>query len=136
MENFSMLCTAVTKAGLGGALSSGLWTVFAPTNDAFDMMPEGTMDAMMADSKMMADVLMFHVVANKEVFAADLRCQHVLKMGNKKYSRTICLSGSMNGIFQKGAGNSRRAADMPMLMTMDMAACNGLIHVVNNVMLP
>ena len=136
LEDFSTLCTAVTQAGLGGALSRGLWTVFAPTNDAFEALPEGTLEAVLADSDMLVDVLLFHVVANKEVFAADLRCQHLLKMGNDKYSRTVCRSGSVNGIFQKGAGNPRRAADMPKVVTTDIAACNGLIHVVNNVMLP
>jgi len=136
LEDFTTLCTAVTQAGLGDALSSGLWTVFAPTNDAFEALPEDTLDAVLADKELLLDVLLFHVVVNKEIFAADLRCQHLVKMGNGKNSRTVCRSGSVNGIFQKGAGNPREAAFMPKVVTTDIAACNGLINVVNNVILP
>jgi uncharacterized surface protein with fasciclin (FAS1) repeats len=131
LDNFSTLCAAVTQAGLGSALSHGLWTVFAPTNAAFDALPEGTLDAVLVD------LLLFHVVVNKKIFAADLRCQHLLKMGNDKNSRTVCRSGKgVDGIFQKGAGNPRDVDFMPEIINTDIAACNGLIHVVDNVLLP
>jgi transforming growth factor-beta-induced protein len=136
LDNFSTLCAAVTQAGLGSALSHGVWTVFAPTNAAFEALPEGTLDAVMADNSVLVDLLLFHVVVNKKIFAADLRCQHLLKMGNDKNSRTVCRSGKgVDGIFQKGAGNPRDVDFMPEIITTDIAACNGIIHVVDNVLL-
>lgn len=66
-EQFSTLVTAVTEAGLAETLSGdGPYTVFAPTNAAFDALPEGTLDELLADpSGALTDVLTLHVIAGE-----------------------------------------------------------------------
>ena len=71
-ENFSTLVTALDAAGLVEALEGeGPFTVFAPTNDAFAALPEGTLDALLADVPALTDVLLYHV-AEGEAMAADV----------------------------------------------------------------
>ncbi len=63
-ERFSTLVTAVTAAGLVETLSGdGPFTVFAPTNEAFAALPEGALDAVLADADLLTAVLTYHVVA-------------------------------------------------------------------------
>ena len=71
-ERFSTLVTAVSAAGLVETLQGeGPFTVFAPTNDAFAALPEGTVEGLLEDIPALTDVLLYHVVAG-EVMAADV----------------------------------------------------------------
>ncbi|MFN8026947.1 MAG: fasciclin domain-containing protein [Acidimicrobiia bacterium] len=64
--DFSTLVHLVKKAGLVKALSGkGPYTVFAPTNAAFDALPAGTLDSLLADKAGLTDVLTYHVVKGK-----------------------------------------------------------------------
>ena len=61
-ENHNTLETAVMSQGLVDALSGeGPFTVFAPTDDAFDALPEGTLDAVLADANLLTSILTHHV---------------------------------------------------------------------------
>jgi uncharacterized surface protein with fasciclin (FAS1) repeats len=82
-------------------------------------------------SDTLVDILTFHAVAGEVVFSTDLNCTGPLTMANGKTSRTICEGVD---IFQKGAGNPRDT--MPQIVDTDIEACNGVVHVVNQVMLP
>lgn len=138
-ENFSILCAAVKQAGLVSALSTGTYTVFAPTDAAFKALPKGALDTYLANKQMLVNLLLYHVVADEEIYKADLRCQRLLTMGNGKDSRTVCRAvgpSLLDRVYQKGRGNLQLPAKMPEIVRTDIAACNGLIHVVNNVMLP
>jgi len=131
-DGFATLCAAVQAAGLDAALGGDdTFTVFAPTDDAFGNLPSGTVEALLDDIPSLTNVLLFHAVAGKEVYAKDLECQETVEMANGEDSRTVCSSGD---IFQKGGGNSRN--QMPRIVTTDIEACNGVIHVVDEVMLP
>jgi uncharacterized surface protein with fasciclin (FAS1) repeats len=69
---FSTLVAAVTAADLAETLSSeGPFTVFAPTDDAFAMLPEGTVEALLEDIPQLSNILLYHVVPGK-VMAADV----------------------------------------------------------------
>jgi uncharacterized surface protein with fasciclin (FAS1) repeats len=103
--------------------------VFAPTNEAFANLGD-TLDAVLADKDLLTDVLLFHAVAG-EVLSTDLRCKKRVKMANGKDSRTVCRGAS---VFQKGAGNPR--SDMPEIIEVNLPACNGILHIVDEVMLP
>ena len=82
---FTTLVAAVQAAGLDGALSGeGPFTVFAPTDDAFAALPEGTIEALLADIPALTDILLYHVVEGK-VMAAD-----VVELSN-----ALTLNGSM-----------------------------------------
>ena len=130
-KDFGLLCAAVKAAGLGDALSSGTYTVFAPTDKAFGNLPNGTVQALLADVPSLTNVLLFHAVADKTVYSSDLHCTETVEMANGVDSRTVCKGGK---IYQKGGGNSRDA--MPEIVTADIKACNGVVHVVSEVMLP
>ena len=71
-EDFSTLVTAVTEAGLVETLSGeGPYTVFAPTNAAFDALPEGTLDSLLEDpSGALTEILQLHVIAGEVDSAA------------------------------------------------------------------
>jgi transforming growth factor-beta-induced protein len=125
------LCTAVKAAGLNGTLASGTYTVFAPTNDAFKSLPSGTLDALLKDIPALKNILLFHVVSGRAVYSKNLKCTKLLRMANGKNSRTVCRNNKKH---QKGAGNSRDK--MPEIISPDIKACNGVVHLVSQVMLP
>ncbi|KAL3903803.1 MAG: hypothetical protein SGARI_005220, partial [Bacillariaceae sp.] len=138
-DDFSTLCTAVKAAGLGEALSSGKWTVFAPTNEAFAKLGD-TLDAVLADTALLTDILLFHAV-DDVVGSEDLVCNTgggngLVEMANGQDSRTICEHTASGGeaIFQKGGSNPSNAK--PEIIMTDIKTCQGYIHVVNEVMLP
>lgn len=105
-----------------------VFTVFAPTNEAFEKFPED-LDSINAET--LTDILLFHAVAGKEIYREDLVCQDLLEMANGVDSRTICDGPER---YQKGAGNPE--GRVPYLIESDIQACNGIIHMVDDVMLP
>jgi uncharacterized surface protein with fasciclin (FAS1) repeats len=130
-DGFSTLCAAVQAAGLGEALTTGTFTVFAPTDDAFAALPAGTVEGLLDDIDALTNILLFHAVADKKVKSCNLRCNGMVEMANGGMSETVCKDGSK---FQTGAGNSDDK--MPKIATADIMACNGVVHVVNQVLLP
>jgi transforming growth factor-beta-induced protein len=124
--DFSTLVTAVKTAGLVETLSGpGPFTVFAPTNAAFAKVPKATLDAVLADKKMLTDILTYHVVAGK-VLAAD-----VVKLDGKS-AKTV------NGAEVKIAVKDGKVIlnDNVMVTATDIVASNGVIHVIDTVLLP
>ena len=94
-------------------------------------LPNGTLAALLKDIPALKNVLLFHVVSGKAVFSKNLKCSGLLKMASGKNSRTVCQSGK---IYQKGGGNPR--SKMPQIISPDIKACNGVVHIVSQVMLP
>jgi transforming growth factor-beta-induced protein len=125
-QDFSTLCTAITAAGLGTVLSGGSWTVFAPTNAAFQNLGADLLNAALDDKELLTTILLNHAVDEK-LLAKDLVCSSLVEMAGGEDTRTVCMrNGTV--IYQKGGSNSRDK--MPRVVTTNMAACNGLIHVV------
>lgn len=120
--NLSTLNSLVVQAGLVDTLKgAGPFTVFAPTNDAFKAVPAKTLEALGNDKAMLAGVLTYHVLAGK-VMAADV------KPGKAK---------TVNGAevtFSK-AGEYVTVEDA-VVQTANINATNGVIHVVDAVLLP
>mmetsp|Transcript_11994 Transcript_11994/g.34363 ORF Transcript_11994/g.34363 Transcript_11994/m.34363 type:complete len:362 (-) Transcript_11994:219-1304(-) len=121
---FSILCTLLTDNGLVDDLSDGLWTVFAPNNFAFDNAPPFPADT---DINF---VLQGHVVANEALLSEDLPCTGKVEMLNGKNTRTVCRNGVK---FQNGGGNDD--TDRPEIITSDIEVCNGIVHVVDKIIL-
>lgn len=122
-EDFSTLVAAVSAAGLVDALSGeGPFTVFAPTNAAFETLPEGTLDTLLADpSGDLTDILLYHVLSGK-VMAADVTDgleAETLLGANVKFS-------TADGV---------KINDANIILT-DIEASNGVIHVIDAVILP
>lgn len=122
-ENFSTLVTAVTKAELVETLKvDGPFTVFAPTNSAFAKVPSATLNRLLADKKALTDVLTYHVVSGK-VLAADVV--------SLKEAKTV--QGQKIKI--KVDGDKVYINDAQVIKT-DLMAKNGVIHVIDSVILP
>lgn len=124
-KNFSTLVSLVKKAGLAKTLSGGEFTVFAPTNAAFKKVPAKTLKALAKDKAKLKKVLLYHAVAGK-VMAADvvkLDGQKVKTVNGK--SLTVKIAGG--NVFLNGSTKVTKT---------DIEASNGVIHVINKVLIP
>lgn len=120
---FSTLVTALTAAGLADTLKGpGPFTVFAPTDEAFGKLPPGTVDALLRDPDRLKAVLLYHVVPGN-VEAADV----------VKLTSATTVQGSSVRIAVSGGtvmvNNAR-------VVVADVKASNGVIHVIDSVLLP
>ena len=119
---FETLVTAVKAAGLVDTLKSdGPFTVFAPSDEAFAKLPEGTVEGLLADKEKLAAVLTYHVVAGKKM-ASDVVASNSL---------TTVQGGALtidtsNGV-QVGTATVTSA---------DIEASNGVIHIIDTVLIP
>jgi len=121
--SFKTLVAAVQAAGLAETLSgNGPFTVFAPTDEAFAKLPAGTVDALLKDKDKLASILTYHVVSG-QVMAAD-----AVKLTEAK---------TVNGqSFKIVAGKDGVMIDNAKVITADIMTSNGVIHVIDSVMLP
>lgn len=120
--NFSLLKQAITRAGLGSALSSGTLTVFAPDNAAF---AAAGITSTIIDALPVADltaILTYHVVGAK-VTSSGVPASDTV---NTLQSENIYASKNANGVFVNGI----------KVKTADVQASNGVIHVISNVLIP
>ncbi len=121
--SFKTLVTAVKAAGLVDTLkSAGPFTVFAPTDEAFAKLPAGTVEALLKDPQKLKAILTYHVVAGK-VMAAD-----VVKLTSAK-----TVQGTNVKIM--AMGGKVMVNDATVVKT-DIACDNGVIHVIDTVLLP
>lgn len=135
-DDLSTLVTAVQAADLAGTLSSeGPFTVFAPTNDAFGALPEGTLDAVLADKEALTGILTYHVVGGAEVPAADLL--DAIKSGGGSHTVTTVAGGTFTAALE---GDSVVLTDAQgnkaTVIATDVDASNGIVHVIDGVLLP
>ena len=130
--DFTTLVAAVQAAGLEETLrGEGPFTVFAPTDDAFAALPDGTVETLLEDpTGDLASILSYHVVA-VAVMAADvvgLDGQEVETVNGATFTVNIGDDGSVS--LTDAAGN-----DVNVVAT-DMQASNGVIHVIDAVLMP
>jgi uncharacterized surface protein with fasciclin (FAS1) repeats len=122
-DGFSTLVKAIKVAGLTKALSGkGPFTVFAPTNAAFKALPAATLKSLLAHPKQLAKVLEFHVLSGK-VLAAQVK--------NGMKAKT--LEGSPLAFKIK---NGSVYVSGAKVIKADVMASNGVIHVINKVLVP
>lgn len=136
-QDHTTLVAAVKAAGLVETLEGpGSFTVFAPTNEAFAKLPAGTVDTLLKpeNKEMLVKVLTYHVVARR-VSSADLMRQ--IKEGNGKAElKTVqgeTLTATMNG---KHIVLTDEKGDNSMVTIANVFQSNGVIHVVDTVLLP
>ena len=121
--DFNTLVTAVKAASLVETLKGeGPFTVFAPTDAAFAKVPKDTLNALLADKAALANVLTYHVVAGK-VMAADA----------VKLTSAATVQGQSVSIAVK---NGKVYVDGAQVVATDIKASNGVIHVIDAVILP
>ncbi|MDA7994646.1 MAG: fasciclin domain-containing protein [Pirellulales bacterium] len=124
-ENFSTLVAAVKAAGLAETLSgSGPFTVFAPTNAAFEKLPAGTVEKLLKPENkgQLVKVLTYHVVPGK-VMAKDV----------VKLNKATTVEGSDVAIAVSGGTVT---VDNAKVIKTDINSSNGVIHVIDTVILP
>ncbi|MGF1672051.1 MAG: fasciclin domain-containing protein [Rivularia sp. (in: cyanobacteria)] len=120
--SFNTLVAAVKAAGLVDTLKSkGPFTVFAPTDDAFAKLPEGTVDGLLKDIPQLKKILTYHVVSGK-VMAADV----------VKLDSATTVEGSEVKI---DASNGVKINDATVSQA-DVETDNGVIHIIDTVLLP
>ena len=121
--SFTTLAKALTAAGLVETLKGkGPFTVFAPTDEAFAKLPAGTLEKLLADKKALVDVLTYHVVAGK-VMAADV----------SKLARAKTVQGQEVSVSATGG---KVLINDATVVKADIGASNGVIHVIDKVILP
>jgi len=124
-DDFNTLVTAITEADLVEALKAeGPFTVFAPTDEAFAALPEGVLDGLLENTDELRNVLLYHVVSGK-VMAADV----------------VGLDGEMvetllgEDVMVKVEDGVVYINDAQVITT-DIEATNGVIHVIDAVLIP
>lgn len=123
--HFKTLAKALTAAGLVDTLQgAGPFTVFAPTDDAFAKLPAGTLDGLLKDIPKLTAILKYHVLAGK-VVAAD-----VVKLDGKT---ATTLNGAALKVSTTGGVKLNGVVNVTKT---DIAASNGVIHVIDTVLLP
>lgn len=121
--SFNTLVAAVKAAGLVETLSgAGPFTVFAPTDEAFAQIPEDQLNALLADQEALTAVLTYHVVAGK-VMAADVVELSTAETVNGQSVDIKVMDGKV-------------LIDGAEVVSADIEATNGVIHVINKVILP
>jgi uncharacterized surface protein with fasciclin (FAS1) repeats len=136
-ENFSTLVAAVKAAGLVETLSSaGPFTVFAPTNAAFEKLPEGTVASLLepANKGTLTGILTHHVVAGKfdatAIVAAIKANEGAFKVSTVQGGTLVASLSGANVILTDENGN------VATVVIADVAASNGLIHAIDSVVMP
>ena len=132
------LVAAVKAAGLVETLQGkGPFTVFAPTNAAFDKLPAGTVDALLKpeNKQMLTNVLTYHVVAGK--YDSKKLMQEIKKGGGQATLKTVSggtLIARMNGM--NGISLTDEKGGTSNVTTANVYQSNGVIHVVDTVLMP
>ncbi len=119
---FSTLLAAVTATGLDAVLSGpGPFTLFAPTDEAFAKLPEGTVESLLGDLPTLTNILLYHVVSGTEVPASAV-ADGPLMMANGLPASLSVENGAM--------------IDNANIIEVDWMGTNGTIHVIDTVILP
>jgi uncharacterized surface protein with fasciclin (FAS1) repeats len=115
---FTTLCAAVKAAGLVETLQSkGPFTVFAPTDQAFAKLPQGTLEDLLKpeNKKKLAGILTYHVLAGK-IMAADVKTMEAETVNGQKLSLVV--------------EDGKVTVDKAKVVSADVAASNGVIHAI------
>ena len=119
--SFKTLAAALGAAGLVATLKgAGPFTVFAPTDEAFAKIPKADLDALLKDKAKLTSVLTYHVVAGK-VMAADVKAGKVKTVQGSELTVTTSYGVKV---------------DMSKVIKTDIVADNGVIHVIDTVLMP
>ncbi|MEO8273643.1 MAG: fasciclin domain-containing protein [Chloroflexota bacterium] len=122
--SFGTLLQAATAAGLVDTLKGpGPFTVFAPTDAAFAALPEGTLEGLLADPEALKDILLYHVVSGAVESTAVVGLTSATAVNGDKITITV-------------KDGSVYLNDTVKVVTTDIKASNGIIHVIDAVLLP
>ncbi len=133
----STLVAAVKAADLVATLkSAGPFTVFAPTNDAFNKLPSGTVESLLKpeNKAQLAKILTYHVVSGSLDAAAVVEA---INKGNGKVELTMVSGGKLTASMDNGKVKlTDESGNAAYVTTTDLMGSNGVIHVIDSVVLP
>jgi uncharacterized surface protein with fasciclin (FAS1) repeats len=129
---FKTLVTAVQAAGLVSALqSAGPFTVFAPDDNAFSKLPKETIEGLLNDTAKLKSVLTYHVINGK------VKSDQAMKLAEEqKPAKVSTLQGSQVTLKVVGFLNKSLYVNDAKVTKADIEASNGIIHVIDAVLLP
>ncbi|MBL6678053.1 MAG: fasciclin domain-containing protein [Flavobacteriaceae bacterium] len=136
-ENFSTLVAAVQAGELVDALSSeGPFTVFAPTNDGFNKLPEGTLETLLKpeNKETLQSILTYHVVAGK-FMAADV-VNAINENGGEFNVKTLQGNNLTLKLWEGNVYVKDVKGNKAKVVIADVDTSNGVIHAIDNVVLP
>lgn len=119
---FTTLIAALNAAGLADAVKTGELTIFAPTDAAFDALPDGTVEALLADVEALKAVLLYHVVSGD---------QSILELLKERHVETLEGSDVTVKWYWKRVYVNKAA-----VIQQNVEAANGRFHVINRVLIP
>ncbi|MCG6961279.1 fasciclin domain-containing protein [bacterium BMS3Abin03] len=120
---FNTLAKALTETGLVEALQGeGPFTVFAPTDDAFDKLPEGTIESLLKDKETLKSILLYHVVSGKVTADQVVTLDKAETLAGKN----INIKTNDDGVVINDS----------KVITADIMAKNGVIHIIDTVLIP
>jgi uncharacterized surface protein with fasciclin (FAS1) repeats len=124
--NFKTLSSALNEAGLTSTLKgAGPYTVFAPTDAAWEKLPKGTVESLYKDKEKLKSILLSHV------FSGNLSASAVNKMRDGEKVKTV--SGKEFTLGLKGSVVTVNGANVSRT---DIQASNGIIHAIDSVIMP
>ncbi|MEO1652189.1 MAG: fasciclin domain-containing protein [Bacteroidota bacterium] len=136
-KDHSTLVAAVKAAGLVDALSGeGPFTVFAPTNEAFSALPKGTVETLLKpeNKEKLAQILTYHVLKGKLDSKTILKA---IKKGKGKAEVETLSGGKLTAMLKDGKPVLQdEKGNIAAISTVDLMTSNGVIHVLNSVVLP
>jgi uncharacterized surface protein with fasciclin (FAS1) repeats len=135
ISDFDILCEALHATGLDNTLNrrGPTWTIFAPLDSAFEALPNDVLEPMRLFRENLEFLILTHAISGKVLKEDDLDCGMEVTMASMEPTRTDCRD-SDNQKFQLGRGNSDD--DLPQIVMTDIQACNGVIHILDGVVLP
>ena len=136
-DSFSTLVTAVQAADLVDALSSdGPFTVFAPTNDAFNNLPDGTLSTLLQpeNQETLQSILTYHVVAGQ--FMAEDVVQAIDDNGGQFTVETLQGGELTLKLWEGNVYVKDTSGNKAQIIITDVETSNGVTHAINNVVLP
>jgi len=130
--NFKTLVAAVQAAGLVDALKSpGPFTVFAPNDAAFAKLPPGTVEGLLKQPEKLKAVLLYHVVDGKVMSS-----QAISLAETQKPAKVPTLQGSTIDLKVEGMFTKTLYVNSAKVVAADIECTNGVIHVIDSVILP
>ena len=135
-HNLTTLVSAAVTAGLDVTLVEGNYTIFAPTDEAFSKLPNGTLDSLMIEKNlvMLQDILLYHV-AEGAMYSANITDGQEMTMLNGD-NVVFSVSGDMDMGDMGNTTNMTIMVNDAEIIMADIMADNGVVHVIDMVLMP
>ncbi|RIK44920.1 MAG: hypothetical protein DCC55_00880 [Chloroflexi bacterium] len=124
VDDFQVLTTALERAGMTMTLANpGPYTLFAPTDEAFALVPPATLEAVLSDQALLTQLLRYHLVADQADAARLAELNSAQSIAGQPLTITVTITGE-------------RLVNDALIVRSDVMAVNGVIHVIDRILVP